>query len=140
MIAPDGAGHDQFYETPAASMSSPLQAGTRWPASGDLEIKTPEGPLRLKFEPIVRFQMRGLGYTSPKWGHGLYHGPLVEEREDFALASLDPLDPSMQNLHVQMISRVTTSDGESGIGGFEQLVIGPYDPWMLNGYLDAPDR
>lgn len=140
VIAPDGAGHDQFYETPAARMASPLLDGTRWPASGSLEIQTHDGPLQLEFAPLVRFQMRGLGYTSPKWGHGVYHGPLAQEREDFALASLDPLDPTMQNLHVQMISRVTTSDGETGIGGFEQLVIGPYDPWMLKDYLDAPGR
>ena len=53
------------------------------------------------------------------------------------LADLDPMAPTLENLHVQIISRVTTSDGEIGIGGFEQLVIGPYAPWGLKGYDDA---
>ena len=93
-------------------------------------------PLDLLLEPVARFQMRGLGYVSPKWGHGLYHGPLAVEREDIVLDSLDPLAPAMDNLHVQMVTRVTTSAGETGIGAFEQLILGPYDPLGLTGYLD----
>ncbi len=142
VIVPDGAGQSQseidgFHETPSAIMQSPLQPGTRWPAGGTLTVQRPEGPLTLIFEPLQRFQMRGLGYTSPKWGHGLYHGPLAVEREDLVLADLDPMAPTLDNLHVQIVSRVTTSDGETGIGAFEQLVIGPYGPWGLAEYLDA---
>lgn len=137
VIAPDGAGHDGFFETPAASMESPMLPGTRWPSRGTLTIAAAEGPLVLQFEPVVRFQMRGLGYTSPRWGHGLYHGPLTVEREDFVLAELDPMAPTMENLHVQVVCRVTTSTGETGTGAFEQLIIGPYDPFGLREYLDA---
>ncbi|OZA70990.1 MAG: hypothetical protein B7X78_02665, partial [Sphingomonadales bacterium 39-62-4] len=129
--------HDGFLETPSAAMESPMQPGTRWPSGGTLTVQCAKGPLTLTFEPLQRFQMRGLGYTSPKWGHGMYHGPLVVDREDVVLADLDPMAPTLENLHVQMISRVTTSDGEVGIGGFEQLVIGPYTPWGLTEYFDA---
>lgn len=137
VIAPDGAGHDGFYETPAASMQSPMLQGTRWPSRGTLTIAATEEPLVLEFEPVVRFQMRGLGYTSPRWGHGLYHGHRAVEREDLVLAELDPMAPTLENLHVQVICRVTTSTGETGVGAFEQLVIGPYEPWGLKEFLDA---
>ena len=137
-IAPDGAGHDGFVETPAARMATRHQPGTRWPAGGELAIETDSGPLSVTFEPLQRFQMRGLGYTCPRWGHGLNHGALAVEREDFDFAALDPLAPDMGNLHVQMLCRVTTSDGETGMGTFEQLVLGPYDPWGLTGYVDTP--
>ncbi|NML93576.1 hypothetical protein [Novosphingobium olei] len=135
VVAPDGAHHDGFFETPSGTMVSPMEKGTRWPASGELTVQAPDGPLTLTFEPLVRFQMKGLGYTSPKWGHGLYHGPLEIEREDFVLDQMDPLQ--MDNLHVQIVSRVTTSAGEVGTGVFEQLVIGPYNPWGLTGFTDG---
>ncbi|MDF8331695.1 hypothetical protein [Novosphingobium cyanobacteriorum] len=137
VIAPDGAGHDGFFETPAATMDSTMQPGTRWPSRGALTVQGADGPLELRFEPLVRFQMKGLGYTSPKWGHGLYHGPLAVEREDIVLDAVEPMAQTLDNLHVQIVCRVTTSAGETGAGVFEQLVIGPYAPWGLNEFFDA---
>ncbi len=134
VLAPDGAGAHDMFETPSATMSSPLAAGTRWPASGSLTIAAPGGPLTLAFEPLVRFQMRGLGYTSPKWGHGIYHGALVVEREDIDLAGCAPAQ--IDNLHVQIVCRVKTSAGETGTGVFEQLIIGPYAPMGLREFFD----
>jgi len=136
VIMTDGGGHADAFETPSASLTAPLQPGTRWPAGGTLQIAAPDGPLVLTIEPLVRFQMRGLGYVSPKWGHGLYHAPMAVEREDLVLDRLDPLAPTMDNLHVQIVSRVTTSAGETGTGVFEQLIIGPYAPLGLKEYLD----
>jgi hypothetical protein len=129
VIAPDGAGHDGFFETPSAKLDAPLQPGTLWPAGGELVIAGGDEPLTLNFEPLQRFQMRGLGYTSPTWGHGLYHGPLEVEREDIVLAEIDP--KRMDNFHVQIVSRVTTSAGEVGTGVFEQLIFGAYKPLGL---------
>ena len=86
------------------------------------------------FEPVGRFQMRGLGYTSPKWNHGLDHGTLEIEREDIDLASCDPVRPD--HLHVQMLCRVTSDSGEVGMGVFEQLAIGDYAPLGLKGLAD----
>jgi hypothetical protein len=127
VIVPDGAGADGFAEHHAPQMVTMLADGTRWPASAELAI----GHQTFRITPFARFQMRGLGYTSPKWGHGLDHGLLAVEREDILLADIDPARPD--NLHVQMLARVTGPEGESGLGVFEQLAIGDYAPLGLTG-------
>ena len=130
--APDGAAADGIREG-EGTMTAPLAAGTRWPGGGDLELRVQGAPRHLKLEPAGRFQMRGLGYTHPVWGHGLHHGALNVEREDIDLASLDPL--ALENLHVQIPVRVS-GDAE-GLGVFEQLVIGPFAPMGLRGTADG---
>jgi hypothetical protein len=130
VIAPDGNGAEAFSEFERASMDARPAPGPRWPLRGTLAI----GEERFEFEPLGRFQMRGLGYTSPKWNHGLDHGTLEVEREDIDLAAVDPVRPD--NLHVQLICRVTGPGGEAGVGAFEQLAIGPYDPLGLTGLAD----
>jgi hypothetical protein len=130
VIAPDGNGAEAFSEFEHASMDAPPAVGTRWPSRGSLTI----GDEQFDFEPLGRFQMRGLGYTSPKWNHGLDHGTLEIEREDIDLGTVDPVRPD--NLHVQLICRVTGPGGERGVGAFEQLAIGPYDPLGLQGLAD----
>ena len=117
------------------SMRTRLEPGTRWPAGGTLSLALRGAPEQVTFEPLGRFQMRGLGYTSPEWGHGMYHGPLKVEREDIDLDELDPLAP--ENLHVQVPVRVTGSDGSAGIGVFEQLIIGRFAPLGLKEFLDG---
>ncbi|MFA9201194.1 MAG: hypothetical protein ACEQR8_08415 [Cypionkella sp.] len=130
VIAPDGNGPEAFTELADARMEAAPTPGTRWPAGGTLSV----GEERFDFVPLARFQMRGLGYTSPRWNHGLDHGTLEIEREDIDLAAVDPARPD--NLHVQMVCRVTAANGEQGIGAFEQLAIGPYDPLGLTGLAD----
>lgn len=95
VVAPDGNGPEAFTEVHDPAMDAPLAPRTRWPGGGALTI----GEEQFRFEPLGRFQMRGLGYTSPKWGHGLDHGTLDIEREAIALDSVDPARPD--NLHVQ---------------------------------------
>lgn len=133
VIATDGAAADELVKT-KGRMHSSLQPGTRWPASGELSLDVREGPEVLKFEVLYRFQMRGLGYTSPKWGHGLYHGPLAVEREDFELAQCNPAQ--MDHHHVQMPCRVISDKHGEGLGVFEQLIIGPYKPYGLREFAD----
>lgn len=127
VIAPDGAGPQGFRDDHAPAMETRLEPGTRWPAAATL---TALGE-RFRIEPVARFQMRGLGYTSPKWGHGLDHGALEVERETIDLDAIDPARPD--NLHVQMLARVEGTDGEQGLGVFEQLAIGDYAPLGLAG-------
>jgi len=127
VIAPDGAGADGFIEDHAPRMITSLAEATRWPGPSALTVGTES----FHIEPVSRFQMRGLGYTSPKWGHGLDHGTLEVEREDIDLCTIDPARPD--NLHVQMLARVTGPDGEAGLGVFEQLAIGDYAPLGLTG-------
>ncbi|WP_298465364.1 hypothetical protein [uncultured Erythrobacter sp.] len=131
VTVPDGAHASDHAETQDASLMATLQMGSRWPAQSELRV----GSERFVLEPLARFQMRGLGYTSPKWGHGLDHGELDIEREDIDLATIDPALPD--NLHVQMLCRVTGASGENGLGVFEQLAIGNYAPLGLTG-LSGP--
>lgn len=115
------------------TLQSKLAPGTRWPASGSLQVDLDGAPDQLAFEPIQRFQMKGLGYTHPVWNHGLHHGPLTVERETYDLASLDPADPS--NLHVQILCSI--AGAAEGMGVFEQLILGPYIPLGLEGMFDG---
>jgi hypothetical protein len=127
VIAPVGSGAADFTESHQPRMTTNLAPGTRWPAASELAI----GDERFRIEPISRFQMRGLGYTSPRWGHGLDHGKLEVERETIDLARIDPARPD--NLHVQMLCRVEGPNSETGMGVFEQLAIGDYAPLGLTG-------
>jgi hypothetical protein len=127
VIAPDGGAAADFAEFHEPQMASVLADGTRWPAAGTLTV----GEEQFRLTPLSRFQMRGLGYTSPKWGHGMDHGALEVEREAIDLAAVDPARPD--NLHVQMLARVEGPDGEAGLGVFEQLAIGDYAPLGLKG-------
>jgi hypothetical protein len=127
VIVPDGGAAQAFHEDHAPQMATGLADGTRWPAVGELVI----GAERFTLHAVSRFQMRGLGYTSPRWGHGLDHGAMEVERETIDLAAIDPARPD--NLHVQMLCRVTGPDGEAGLGVFEQLAIGDYTPLGLTG-------
>ncbi len=131
--APEGAGAGGAHEG-QGFMRSSLQPGTRWPAGGELALVVNGAPKSLTIEPIGRFQMKGLGYTHPVWGHGIYQGPQLKvEREDFVLDRLDALAP--ENLHVQVPVRV--GGDAQGVGVFEQLVIGPYAPLRLADFLDG---
>ncbi len=133
VIAPDGGVAASLTET-EGTMTADLQEGTRWPKGGTLTIDGPDGPETLTITPVGRFQMRGIGYTSPKWNHGLHHGKLEVEREDFGLAQCDP--NAMDNFHVQLPSRVVSDRHGEGFGVFEQLILGPYQPMGLTGFMD----
>jgi len=130
--AADGAEQSDIREG-SGNLATTLQSASRWPSGGTLELNVPGAPERLQLEPIGRFQMKGLGYTHPEWGHGMHHAPLKVAREDYTLADLDPA--AMDNIHVQMICRVTGD--AKGTGVFEQLALGPYAPLGLTG-LAAP--
>ena len=94
-----------------------------------------EGPLRtISMEPTLKFQMKGLGYMHPEWGQGMWKGELATGAESFWPDQLDPLAP--ENLHTQQVVRAT--DGaRSGVGVFEQIVVGPYAPAGFKALLDG---
>jgi hypothetical protein len=135
VVCPDGAGAGEMVETEAATMAVELDGDTRHAKTARLTIPMPNAPpIEIAFTPIAKFQMRGIGYVHPKWGHGRYQGAeLVVEREDIVLADAAP--NSIENLHIQAISRVElTQEGrpaQQGLGVFEQLIIGPYAPLGL---------
>ena len=132
VVSLDGANSEQMTECEHAEMAVEFVPGTKHAHAAVLTIPQAEAPpLRVTFEPIAKFQMRGIGYLHPKWGHGRYHGELVVEREDIDLEALDP--NAFENLHIQAICRVSLhEDGapdRQGLGVFEQLVLGPYKPY-----------
>jgi len=91
------------------------------------------GDAVVRLEPILDFQMCGLGYLHPTWGHGLWKGEAAIGVEEWKVSDLDPMAP--QNIHVQQLCRATMGD-RVGTGVLEQLVIGPH---ARAGFADLLD-
>lgn len=120
----DGAGQSQIIEG-QGSMDTSLEPDTRWPSGGTLQLNIPSAPQDIALETSLRFQMKGLGYGHPEWAHGIHQGHSKVAREDIDLGKVNPL--KIENLHVQMVVKAKTPKGQ-GVGTFEQLIIGPYEP------------
>ena len=90
----------------------------------------------MTLEPILRMQMYALGYQHPEWGHGFWKGENALEREEFDLASLDPLD--YRHIHVHQVCRARLGD-EEGIGTLETVVFGRHDPSGFKSILDGAE-
>jgi hypothetical protein len=138
-VVPDGAQAAEIHETSHAKITLNFQPGTRHARSATLAIHPEDQPpIRIDFEPLHRFQMRGIGYFHPAWAHGGYKGELVVEREDIDLQKIDVMQ--VENMHIQAICRVSLSQegrpDETRIGILEQLVLGPYAPYGFKGMLD----
>jgi len=88
----------------------------------------------IALEPILKFQMKGLGYGHPEWGQGMWKGELAVGGESFDPRQLDLL--ARENLHTQQVVRA--SDGvRQGVGVFEQIVVGPYAPAGFTQFFDG---
>jgi hypothetical protein len=109
--------------------------GTRRAARATVDL-TPHGraPIAIVLEPVLTFQMRGLGYLDPEWGHGTWKGDAAVGGDVWTLADLDPLDP--RHVHVQQLCRARMDDRD-GIGVLEQLVLGPHAPSGFRSILDG---
>jgi hypothetical protein len=123
------ATNDTPTVTPG-TLALEMQRGTRWMHRAVLTM----GERAITLTPLLRFQMRGAGYSHPQFAHGRWHGGPIVSDEQLDLDSLDPLEYA--NIHVQHVVRATCGD-ESGLGVLEQLVIGPYEPTGLRGLLDG---
>ena len=111
------------------------RTGTRR-AEGAVLTLWPHGaePVVAELEPILDFQMLGLGYLHPEWNHGTWKGEEAVGVESWRPSDLDPLAP--HHLHVQQLCRVRVGD-EVGTGVLEQLVIGPHEPSGFTGLADG---
>jgi hypothetical protein len=109
--------------------------GTRLARSAEIDLVDHDGGARtIALEPILKFQMKGLGYFHPKWGQGMWKGELATGHESFDPRQLNPLEP--WHLHTQQVVRA--SDGSRlGIGVLEQICIGPYAPGGFTEMLDG---
>jgi hypothetical protein len=131
----DGANATDILETQNATMSLTLKPGTRHASAARLDIRGVAG-MWADFKPISAFPMRGIGYGHPTWGHGVWKGNLVVEREDVDLSAITSGRPDY--LHIQAISQVTlTRDGRTqiGVGILEQFIIGAYAPLGLTSLV-----
>jgi hypothetical protein len=109
--------------------------GTRLARSAEIDLVPNEGQMRtISLDPILKFQMKGLGYGHPEWGQGMWKGELATGHESFDPRQLNPLEP--WNLHTQQVVRA--SDGErQGVGVLEQICVGPYKPAGFTEFLDG---
>jgi hypothetical protein len=80
--------------TSRPSTTASVATGTRRAANA-ASCSSPHGSGAATFdlEPILTFQMRGLGYFEPEWGHGMWKGELAVGGDVWTLADLDPLEP-----------------------------------------------
>jgi hypothetical protein len=107
---------------------------TRLASSAEIDLTDLQGHTRtISLQPLLRFQMKGLGYFHPHWGQGVWKGEMETGGESFDPQTISLLAP--ENIHVQQV--VQASDGKrTGIGVLEQVVIGPYEP---AGFVDLFD-
>lgn len=119
----------------SVSHSVRWQPGTRKARSAEITLVPHRGDARvISLEPMLTFQMLGLGYLHPEWGHGLWKGEDVVGCEAWKLADVNPLDP--RYIHIQELCRARMGQRE-GIGILEQLVIGPHEPSGFEGLFDG---
>jgi len=91
-------------------------------------------PSTIELEPLLTFQMLGIGYFHPEWGHGLWKGEDSTGTTELVLAELDPV--ALQNVHVQQLVRATWGE-RTGVGVLEQLALGEHAPSGLTGLVDG---
>ncbi len=111
------------------------ERGTRRAAAAELTLRSGSGErLEIALEPLLRFQMKGLGYTHPEWGHGRWKGELAIEAESWKCDAIDPL--GYENQHIQQVMRARM-DGREGVGVLEQLCFGPHATYGFQQLLDG---
>jgi hypothetical protein len=118
------------------------RAGTRWANHFEYDLVDRHDQLHtVRLVPRHEFQMSGLGYGHPEFGHGVWKGESIVASERIALPVTTPC--SRQHVHVQAICDATYvgPDGatEQGLGILEQLAIGNH-PTGLKGIFDPFER
>ncbi len=112
-----------------------FEPGTRRAQAASIRMTDRSGAqLEISLEPILLFRMKGLGYQHPKWGHGQWQGELAIGSESWACDEPDPL--TWENTHIQQLV-IARSGDETGFGVLEQMHIGPYQPYGLEGFLEG---
>src|SRR5207245_1165289 len=78
------------------------RTGTRRMEDGSFVFTYPDGKTEeLTYEPLLDFQMKGIGYTHPEWGHGRWHGEYAEASDGWEEKDLDLLN--ITNFHSQQL-------------------------------------
>jgi hypothetical protein len=112
-----------------------FRPGTRWIERAEFDYQ-PKGGTRetLELETVLRFNMNGLGYAHPRFGHGVWQGDLVVEAEHWKEGDLAPGSPFHQHIHNLVRARVGT---KRGVGLLEQILLGPHERYGFTGLVDG---
>ena len=62
----------------------------------------------IELEPLLCFRMKGIGYSHPTWGHGMWKGELAYAAESWKVADVD--ETALENQHIQQVVRATCGD------------------------------
>ncbi len=140
VLAMDGAENEHLLPLNRPQMEVTWRKGSRRVASAHLTLTDAQDrPHQVTYEPISTFQMKGIGYGHPTWGHGAFKGGYAIEREDFTPDNMAWQQPD--NLHIQAIVKAThigpDGQGSEGIGILEQLCLGPHGPSGWKDVMDA---
>jgi hypothetical protein len=111
------------------------EKGTRRPQRAEIELVGRGGETHvISLEPMLRFQMLGVGYQHPVWGHGFWKGEEAIGYETWKLDDLDPLD--YKHIHVHRICRARMGE-RVGVGTLETIVFGRHKPSGFESLLDG---
>lgn len=113
------------------------EKGTRRAASAQVYMVDATGTeYDIKLEPLLRFQMLGVGYNHAEWGHAFWKGELETAREEWDLEAMNPLE--YQNLHVHQVVRATMGE-RVGMGTLENIVIGRHARSGFKDFFDGAE-
>lgn len=133
------SGSDTIKHAHSVEYHYTWEEGTRRSRAFSLDYTFADGTMHLEFAPIVHFQMLGLGYLHPEWGHGVWKGESEVGGERFAVPVPDPM--ALHHLHTQTLCSVTCSDLDgtqhTGMGVLETLVLGAHAPSGFTGVMDG---
>ncbi|HEY8121400.1 MAG TPA: hypothetical protein VII78_08785 [Myxococcota bacterium] len=112
--------------------------GTRWVKSGVFRGRE-RGPaaqgaaeIALELEVTRRFNMNGLGYAHPQWGHGVWQGELRVESEVWKESDLAPGNPFHNHIHNLVTAKL---GAKRGVGLLEQILFGPLSRYGFSDFL-----
>ena len=108
--------------------------GTRRAGAAEIVMVETSGARHVVgLEPLLCFRMKGIGYTHPTWGHGMWQGELAVGGESWRCDDVDPM--AIDNQHIQQVVRARWG-GEEGIGVLEQICFGPHATYGFREFLD----
>jgi hypothetical protein len=113
------------------------EKGTRYPASATFKLTAHDGvESEYRLQTKQKFLTKGIGYNHSTWGHGMWKGELVTEREEINLDGINPLD--YPNIHIQQVAIGTQKD-DSGCGILESLIIGRHARSGFKDFFDGAE-
>jgi hypothetical protein len=127
------AAHSEMNDS---KLTISWKPGTRHAAGAQLRLKNSAETLLIEQKPMLQFYMLAIGYQHPEWGHAVWKGDLVTEREEWNLDDLDPLD--YKHIHQHQIMKASCGD-LTGVGLLETVVFGRHTPSGFKDLLDGAE-